>query len=495
MAFSPYRTAGALITAAAAAVTITATSGAATADVSPSPPGAAGKPVPATIALTLGSKDCVSGGPKAEDDIVADYISPKMNGSRLNSLNAGEASCARVIVNTIRDRGLPKRAAEIALTTAITESTLHNYTEAADHDSYGLYQQRPSQGWGTFEQVTDPVHATNSFINAMLNHYPNGGWKTADIGTVCQTVQVSAYPDAYNREVYDAKLIAGVLWDSIPSGWATSTASRLRIMQTGSAGKMYEDGSGLATSSWNEWTSIGKGDRSLTGPPAIIYRSGRYDVFGVASDGRIWHRIYHDGAWNDWHALTSAAGSPIVAKEGSGVSATWGDGHQRLFYISPGNHVYQTWYDDGWHSQSLGGDFRGTPGAIIIGGRMDVYAIDPDGYLYHRPHTNGSWHSWTAVKTANGIARAKVGTGVAAIHGNGRDRLFYIAPGENVEQTYYDNGWVSQSLGGDYRGVPAVVWDGSQIDLFATGAAGNVFHRRRRIGGDWSSWTKIVDAP
>jgi hypothetical protein len=119
-----------------------------------------------------------------------------------------------VISATAAGRGLAKRAAVIAITTAITESSLHNYTEAVDHDSLGLFQQRPSQGWGTPAQLTDPVYATNAFLNAMLRKYPNNSWMSGDIGAICQRVQVSAYPDAYSVEVHDAQLLANALWGS-----------------------------------------------------------------------------------------------------------------------------------------------------------------------------------------------------------------------------------------------------------------------------------------
>ncbi|WP_344057048.1 hypothetical protein, partial [Sphaerisporangium rubeum] len=155
------------------------------------------------------------GGETAADGAVANQVRPSMNGPRMGrSVNAYNVSCARVISRTVKGRGLDKRAAVIAVTTAITESTLHNYTTAVDHDSLGLFQQRPSQGWGTPAQLVDPVYATNAFINAMLRKYPNNSWMSGDIGAICQRVQVSAVPDAYGREVHDAQLLVDALWNN-----------------------------------------------------------------------------------------------------------------------------------------------------------------------------------------------------------------------------------------------------------------------------------------
>jgi hypothetical protein len=160
---------------------------------------------------------CVPGGPTSGDTAIADQLRPAMNGPRLGrSLTAYSISCARAIVQTTRARGLDQRAAVIAVTTAITESSLHNYTQPVDHDSLGLFQQRPSQGWGTPSQLIDPGYATNAFLNAMLRKYPGNRWMTGDIGAICQQVQGSADPGAYALEVHDAQLITGALWAGHP---------------------------------------------------------------------------------------------------------------------------------------------------------------------------------------------------------------------------------------------------------------------------------------
>lgn len=79
------------------------------------------------------------------------------------------------------------------------ESTLHNYGNLGDrndHDSLGLFQQRPSQGWGTPAQVTNPVHAATSFYQHLLRIT---GWQTMPLTQAAQAVQRSAYPDAYAK--------------------------------------------------------------------------------------------------------------------------------------------------------------------------------------------------------------------------------------------------------------------------------------------------------
>ncbi|HEY2041166.1 MAG TPA: hypothetical protein VGH11_00725 [Jatrophihabitans sp.] len=103
---------------------------------------------------------------------------------------------AQTIVNEVKAEGLPARAAEIALMTADAESSLRNL-HSGDRDSQGLFQQRPSQGWGSVAQVTDPVHATQSFLSRLKSVT---GWQSQAPWLAAQAVQVSAYADGSNYQ-------------------------------------------------------------------------------------------------------------------------------------------------------------------------------------------------------------------------------------------------------------------------------------------------------
>lgn len=102
---------------------------------------------------------------------------------------------ASVITNVARSRGLPPRAAVIGVATAIQESMLKNIRHG-DRDSQGLFQQRPSQGWGTVAQVTDPIHASNSFFERLAKV---GKWQTKPLTKAAQNVQRSGFPEAYAK--------------------------------------------------------------------------------------------------------------------------------------------------------------------------------------------------------------------------------------------------------------------------------------------------------
>jgi hypothetical protein len=107
-------------------------------------------------------------------------------------LTAEQVANAATIAQVGRDRGLPERAIVIALATAQQESRLRNL-DYGDRDSLGLFQQRPSSGWGTPEQVQDPVYAAGKFYDHLVN-VP--GWETGDLATVSDAVQHSAFPRA-----------------------------------------------------------------------------------------------------------------------------------------------------------------------------------------------------------------------------------------------------------------------------------------------------------
>ncbi|MFC3992568.1 FG-GAP repeat domain-containing protein [Actinoplanes siamensis] len=169
--------------------------------------------VPSPAHAAAPSAAACNGAGTAADRAVADALRPSMNGRRLGkAISARAVACARLIIGTVEQRGLGPRAAVIAITTAIAESTLTNHTTMVDHDSLGLFQQRPSQGWGLPGQLTDPASSTHKFLDAMLRNYPGDTWRGGDIGAIAQRVQKSAYPLAYAPEVHDAQLIVAELW-------------------------------------------------------------------------------------------------------------------------------------------------------------------------------------------------------------------------------------------------------------------------------------------
>ncbi len=121
-------------------------------------------------------------------------------------LDAEQIANARIIIQVGRDRGVPDRGIAIALATAMVESWIRNL-DWGDRDSLGLFQQRPSTGWGSPEQVRDPALAAALFYGGPGD--PNGsatrglldipGWESMRFTDAAQAVQISAFPERYGE--------------------------------------------------------------------------------------------------------------------------------------------------------------------------------------------------------------------------------------------------------------------------------------------------------
>jgi hypothetical protein len=115
---------------------------------------------------------------------------------------------AAIVVATGVNRHVPARGWVIAVATAMTESSLTNTSTVTDHDSVGLFQQRPSAGWGTPAQLVDPVYTATKFYNALLKV---ANWEQLPLTVAAQKVQRSAFPDRYADSESDAeKVVAAV---------------------------------------------------------------------------------------------------------------------------------------------------------------------------------------------------------------------------------------------------------------------------------------------
>ncbi|MFT3875778.1 MAG: hypothetical protein QM708_05065 [Propioniciclava sp.] len=132
------------------------------------------------------------------------------------ALDAEQAHNAAIIVGVAVQRELAPRASTIALATVYQESGLYNL-DYGDRDSLGLFQQRPSQGWGTPAQVRDPVYASNKFYDALLKV---NGWQSGDVNDVAQAVQRSGHPKGYVRHVENARRIASSLTGETPASFS-----------------------------------------------------------------------------------------------------------------------------------------------------------------------------------------------------------------------------------------------------------------------------------
>ncbi|NJP33401.1 hypothetical protein [Micromonospora thermarum] len=129
-------------------------------------------------------------------------------------LDDEQVANVKAIIAATKKAGMDERAAVVAIATALQESKLVNLGhlgERNDHDSQGLFQQRPSSGWGTVEQITDPEYSTMAFLKGLKQV---DGWQDMPLTKAAQTVQVSAYPFHYAQWETQAADLVAEYWNS-----------------------------------------------------------------------------------------------------------------------------------------------------------------------------------------------------------------------------------------------------------------------------------------
>ncbi|MDI5938436.1 MULTISPECIES: C40 family peptidase [unclassified Micromonospora] len=138
---------------------------------------------------------------------------------------------AAAIIDVGVAKGVPRWGWVVAVATAMQESGLRNLPHLGnrnDHDSIGVFQQRPSQGWGTVPQLSEPSYQAGKFFDKLLT-VP--GWESMPLTQAAQAVQVSAYPDAYAKWTDDAT----VLVDQLTSTLADCPADAIATLPDGLA--------------------------------------------------------------------------------------------------------------------------------------------------------------------------------------------------------------------------------------------------------------------
>lgn len=215
-------------------------------------------------------------------------------GGQKYEMTPEQASNAATIAAVGISKGLPDRAVTIALATAMQESALRNL-DHGDRDSLGLFQQRPSMGWGTEEQITDPVYSAGIFYDHLVD-VP--GYSRMPLTVAAQKVQRSGYPQAYAKHETDATVLTaafgegGVLSCSGPAplkGDAEKVKAELvrafgKEALAGSAGGGTGGGSGGGT-------GVGSGGRTGAVPEQEI--SLRLKPNGGAAEERRGRAMAH----------------------------------------------------------------------------------------------------------------------------------------------------------------------------------------------------------
>lgn len=208
--------------------------------------------------------------------------------------------------------GLPSRASQIATATAIQESKLRNL-RSGDRDSLGLFQQRPSMGWGTADQILDPVFASTSFYRSLQKV---SNWQTRPLTEVAQDVQRSGFPEAYADHETQGRVLSTAFDGSFPE----AVGCRLDApTAAGSAGQVIaklHNQSGLTGTQRSAKIVIVNTSSAAkawgVGEWAVAHAQSE-NITSVIVGDRAWNRQRGKAGWS-WTAASHPTGKDTVVR-------------------------------------------------------------------------------------------------------------------------------------------------------------------------------------
>jgi hypothetical protein len=194
------------------------------------------------------------------------------------TLGLEETAHATTIAAVAKRMGMPNHAVTVALATALQESKLRNL-DYGDRDSLGLFQQRPSQGWGTPDEVLTPHVAAATFFDR-LARVP--GWEGMPVTVAAQKVQRSAAPEAYAKWEHEARAIAIATTGEIPAGLTCRTevgpAADERMLRLSITRELGAPALEVALPDGHGWTAA----------TWLVGHAAEFGLTSVAYAGHIW---------------------------------------------------------------------------------------------------------------------------------------------------------------------------------------------------------------
>ncbi len=217
------------------------------------------------------------------------------------TLSQSQAANAATIAAVSQSNGLPSHAVTVALAAALQESNLNNLPYG-DRDSLGLFQQRPSQGWGTPQQLLTPSYAANAFYKELVKV---DGWQSMPVADAAQAVQRSASGSAYAKWETEARNLAIAFTGERPAAFAC------HFDQAKPTGAPPDYQSALQS-------ELGVSDISHPASSAeswaiaawLVAHAEQYRITSVATQGQRW-----TPSELKWHASSKSPGAAVVVTQ------------------------------------------------------------------------------------------------------------------------------------------------------------------------------------
>lgn len=231
-------------------------------------------------------------------------------------LTPGQAGIAAIIAGVASRRALPARAVAIAYAAALQESKLANL-DYGDLDSVGVFQQRPSQGWGSTRQLEDPVYATSRFFDALTAVHD---YERKPIDIAAQDVQHSADGTAYGQYAAVGTALAAAFTGADPHAvWCTyaGPAGTRRLL---AAGRAITSTFGLAAHPTEAGRAmsvdVGRAGQGWAVTAWLVSHAALYGIRSVRYLGYQWHGFTGPGRWTLRAATTRAPAASSAVQFG-----------------------------------------------------------------------------------------------------------------------------------------------------------------------------------
>lgn len=228
------------------------------------------------------------------------------SGSTTYALDLEQAANTTTIAAVGKRMGMPDHAVTVALAAALQESRLRNLAYG-DRDSRGVFQQRPSQGWGTPTEVMTPRHAAAAFFEHLKLI---GGWESLAVNDAAQRVQRSGSPAAYGRWESEARVLARATTGEVAAAFDCRAATFAPGAASAPLQETMNQELGLATLHGAFAPS-----RGWTAATWLVGHATRFGITSVAFAGRHW--TLDAGRWQtqgglDWRVqIGRTAGAAV----------------------------------------------------------------------------------------------------------------------------------------------------------------------------------------
>lgn len=233
--------------------------------------------------------------------------------------------------------GVPTYGIEIAEATALQESKLYNIN-GGDRDSLGLFQQRPSMGWGSADQIMDTTYASTAFYQA-LEKVKN--WQSLDLTVAAQDVQHSGYPTAYANHEQEALVLAKIFTGTVGAALTCTLDGPTFSAQPANGHGLTAQGEAVIADAQKQWgtasvESVSAAKRSFalalpTGRSATAenqrgwayanWAVSKAEALGITSvgfDGKTWSASNSPGSWQSTNDAAAAPRDRVVVTMTSG---------------------------------------------------------------------------------------------------------------------------------------------------------------------------------